>query len=147
MMDFLQKNVSFFIVLVCILLSAFLPIGNMFSILPYKGENIPKFNIPPEMQNITERIPVRYPPLIANKLTGEIDKVPVKVANRIKPKIQKEKLTVNAIMIDGNERLANINGSLLAPGSKIHSYVVLRIEKDSVLLAGPQGNERIAIRN
>lgn len=50
---------------------------------------------------------------------------------------------LNAVMRDGNNRVAAINGVVVSEGDRIDGYLIDSIEPRTVWLRGPHGRERI----
>jgi hypothetical protein len=54
---------------------------------------------------------------------------------------------VDGIMISGIRSLAIVNGNVVAPGDRVGSRVIARIDRDGVILREPSGREvHVAIR-
>lgn len=69
--------------------------------------------------------------------------VPAK-SEAIQPRVTAQALfRLNAVMRDGDNRVAAINGLIVSEGDRIDGYLIDGIESRQVWLRGPHGRERI----
>lgn len=149
MIEQVKKNISFIVIGVAIIICIEISIDNMINKDIYSSPNAPKFKLPLEISGSSTANQTQFPIIKKSVFLGEKKPVKAKVSfhKKKKRRLILKPLIVKAIMIQGKEKIANINGSLMKVGGYIHGRTILKIEKDAVLVTGPKGKKKIKIRN
>jgi hypothetical protein len=136
-----------------------------FSVLPRPSEEAPRDprpivaaqgrNAPPEpassepspvdqQASVTERPVQRAQPTTGSSAPTEATSAATDRAEREAPPLP----VVGGILISSDRRLAVINGSVVGPGDKVGTRVVVRIEADAVVFREPSGSDiRVRVRS
>jgi len=149
MIEQVKINISIIVVGIAVLICVFMSLDGMVNTTDFKISKVPKFVLPSEMSIISNGTPTGFPQVKTSVLLGEkiATKVPPPVAKKQKPRSRLRRLKVNAIMIEGKEKIAYINGSMMKVGGYIHGRTILKIEKNGVLVTGPNGKKLLKVKD
>ena len=140
MIDRLKENLSILILGVALLIGYMLPLGEIATTSKFESLRVPRLDLPKELKNITPNQSSSFPEINKPALLGTAE------SKSNKRKNTQTRLTVRAIMIDGDTKVTNINGRILRIGDQIHRQKILRIEKRGVLIDGPKGKRVLKFR-
>ena len=138
----LKENLGFIVIGVALILGAMLPLGNLVQREKFKSLVVPHLELPNELQKITDDKAQQYPMIEKNVLLGV---TPELVAAKQKRQSQ-HGLRLRAIMIDGDARIANINGRQVHEGGNIRRHKVVSIQDSGVIVEGPSGRFTLTMR-
>jgi len=149
MIEQVKINISIIVVGIAVLICVFMSLDGMVNTTDFKISKVPKFVLPAEMSIISNGMPTGFPQVKTSVLLGEkiATTVPPPVAKKQKPRSRLRRLKVNAIMIEGKEKIAYINGSMMKVGGYIHGRTILKIEKNGVLVTGPNGKKLLTVKD
>lgn len=145
MIDWLGMNRTLVVIGIFLLIGFFIPIESIITMNKYEGLKVPKFNLPEDLVAVAAGKPGSYAGINTRVFLGpEPAKVVVPIAQAKKKKKKAyPRLQLNAIMVDGDLRVANINGAFMKVGGKIHGHRVLKISEGGVLIDGPTGRRTL----
>ena len=147
MIEWLSLNRSLVVIGAVLLVGFMLPIESFVSLKNYESLNVPKFEIPPEIKIVAVGKSGSYGDIKTSVFLGE--KKPEALVAEKKKKTKKKvypRLRLKAIMIDGDLRVANINGAMMKVGGRIHMHRILQIKESGVLIDGPTGRRMLTMR-
>jgi len=149
MIDQVKKNISFILIFIAIFISVKISLDGTVDDTKYKSQKVPVFRLPAEITPFSHRTPTQFSSLEKSVLLGE--EYPIKLditpPKKSKPRLSYRRLKVKAIMIEGKDKIANINGSMLKVGERINGRIILKIQKNGVLVTGPNGKQLIKIKD
>jgi len=149
MIEQVKINISIIVVGITMLICIFMSLDGMVNSTTFQISKVPKFLLPPEMSIVSNGTPTQFPKVDTSVLLGEqiTAKVAPPVVKKNKPRPRLPRLKVNAIMIEGKDKIAYINGSMMKVGDYIHGRTILNIEKNGVLVTGPNGKKLLKVRD
>ena len=112
----------------------------------YTPINIPSvktINLPPGMDLIQPRPGPKIAPVELDAFAGFAKPKPQKTVKRKPVAKQKIKLKLEAVLIDGDRHVAQINGRMVSTGDRLFGYTVKKITNHGVSLAGDHGEKFI----
>ena len=147
MIEWLGVNRTFVVIGIFVLIGFFIPIENFVTMTKYEGLKIPKFDFSSDLKTVASGKPGQYASIKTSVFLGETPEVkpPVVVVQKHK-KSAYPRLQLNAVMIDGDLRVANINGVMMEVGGRIHKHRVLKISESGVVVDGPTGRRTLTLR-
>ena len=149
MIENTKKNISLIVILFIALVCIQTSLVGFVDQKKYVSPKVPKFKLPVEIISSSDQTPGQFPPVKVSVLLG--DEEPVVIQKSLPKKTRKKPyirpLKVNAIMIEGKERIANINGQMMKVGGYLHGRTILKIEKNGVLVTGPNGKRKLKIKD
>lgn len=171
MIERIKENSSFILIGIAVLIGVFSPGEAIVPVNKYENLKVPAFKLPPDLKLATSGVPGHFEginkPVLLGKMPEVVIPEPDEMVAEAEPKVVSEKaskvvaaapkpskpkkvypkLRVRALMIDGDARIANINGRMMSVGEKIYEQTILKIEEDGVLVEGPRGKKIIKMQN
>ncbi|MBE9491127.1 MAG: hypothetical protein IMY67_12585 [Bacteroidetes bacterium] len=149
MTDHIKRNMSFIAIGIVILICIKISLDGMVNNTKYFSSKAPKFTLPVEISSSSHITSTQFPAVQKQVLLGKKVLIEIKkpIIKKKKKRTKLRRLIVRAIMIEGNEKIANINGAMMKVGGYISGRTILKIEKNGVLVTGPKGKRMIKIRD
>lgn len=143
MLDWLSINRTFVVIGLIVLIGFMLPIENVVKLSKYESLKVPQFELPTDLQVVKSDISRDYPNIKTEVFLGDTVSSQ-KIAS--KQKRAYPRLRLKAIMIDGDLKVANINGAMMKVGGSIYKHRILNITDSGVLIDGPSGKRKLVLR-
>jgi len=146
MIEWISLNRSIVVIGLVMLIGFLVPMESLVSLKKHESLNVPKFEIPSDVKIVEAGKPGSYGNIKTRVFLGDDKK---KVSENLTPKTKKKiypRLRLKAIMIDGDRRVANINGAMMKVGGRIHMHKILKIRDSGVLIDGPTGRRTLTIK-
>lgn len=157
-MDSMKVNFAFVAILLALFIGAMLPVDGLVKTEKFESLKVPVLELPEPLRKIESDKSGQYAAINTDVLLGMTPTVIAAVQKKKREeKARKEeksrpkpkpapRLVLRAVMIEGDSRIANINGALVKVGGSVRKHKVKKIDESGVVLDGPWGQRTLTMR-